>query len=324
MKSFLYKFIPVISAVLLLTGCSGIKNSEPYYKSGVCFDTVITISIYDAEGFDSSETMQKVLNGAFAECERYDDLFSRTKEGSDIYRINHAKGESVKVDEETATLINDALSYCAIPGSKADITIAPLKELWQQSNESIPDKEDIREALTHVNYKKVKVKGNEVTLLDPDAAIDLGFIAKGYVADRLKEYLVSKGVTSAVIDLGGNVACIGKKPDGSKFTIGIKMPFTKTNEIEKTVEVNDKSVVTSGIYERYFTVDDVIYHHVLNPLTGYPSDNDLSSVTIIADSSEEADALSTICLLNGESTAKQILEAFPDVEVIFLPRLEQK
>ena len=156
-------------------------------------------------------------------CQKYENLFSRTIDTSDVSRINQANGQPVTVDQETADLIKTALHYGDLSDGKFDITIAPLSELWNfgHNDGQIPDPAAIEEARSHVNYKNVKVDGTTVQLLDPKAAIDLGAIAKGYIADQLKEYLESAGIKHGLISLGGNTVAIGEKPDGSPFKIGV-------------------------------------------------------------------------------------------------------
>ena len=183
----------------------------------------------------------------------------------------------------------------------------------------MPEDAAIKEALSHVSYDTIRFGAgtssetalpvyNTVTLNDPQAAIDLGFIAKGYIADKLKEYLLSRGVESACISLGGNVITIGEKPDGSPFRIGIQEPFSADGTSIGTIDIQDLSVVTSGIYERCFYEDDILYHHILDTATGYPVENELASVTIICDSSTKADALSTSCLCMGLENGRQYLD----------------
>ena len=166
--------------------------------------------------------------------------------------------------------------------------------------------------------KVCQVDGCTVTLTDPEAAIDLGGIAKGYIADRIKDYLVSQGVKSAIIDLGGNILCVGKRPDGEPFRIGIQRPFADRSETAAIVEIDGKSVVSSGIYERYFEKDGVLYHHILNPDTGYPYDNGLVSVTIISDESVDGDGLSTSCFALGLEKGMELIDSLPDVYAVFI------
>ena len=157
-----------------------------------------------------------------------------------------------------------------------------------------------------------------MTLTDPKSAIDLGGIAKGYMADQLKEYLLGEGVTSAIINLGGNVLTIGEKPDGTSFNIGIQKPFDKQNATITSVQVKDSSVVTSGSYERYFKLGDTIYHHILNTETGYPCDNGLLSVTILSKESIDGDALSTACFTLGLEEGQKLIESLEDIDAIFV------
>ena len=160
---------------------------------------------------------------------------------------------------------------------------------------------------------------NKVRLKDAHAALDVGFIAKGYIADRLKEYMIAEGVTSGIINLGGNVLTIGNK-DGQDFKVGIQKPFADTGTALVSVASNDSSVVTSGIYERFFSLDKKIYHHILNPSTGYPVENELLSVTILSKDSTTGDALSTSCLLLGLEKGKELIESLDGVEAVFITK----
>ena len=156
--------------------------------------------------------------------------------------------------------------------------------------------------------------------LKKNTQVDLGGIAKGFIADKLKNYMVSEGVTSAIINLGGNVLTIGDN-NGDDFTIGIKKPFSKKeNEYSAKIKIKDKSVVTSGSYERYFKKDGKIYHHILNPKTGYPVENNLNSVTIISENSEYGDAYSTACFVLGLDKGMKFIEQQNDTEAIFITK----
>ena len=156
-------------------------------------------------------------------------------------------------------------------------------------------------------------------LTDPGAALDVGAIAKGYIADRVKEYLEDQGVRHAVIDLGGNIQTIGTKPDGSSYNIAIQRPFAKNGEAVTSVKIEDQSVVSTGIYQRYFeTEDGTIYHHILDPATGAPCRNNLYSVTIITDSSLTADALSTTCFLLGYEESMNLIDQLENVDAVFI------
>ena len=172
--------------------------------------------------------------------------------------------------------------------------------------------------MTHVDYHNVEIDGNLVRLSDPKSKIDLGAIAKGFIADKLKEYLKSEGVEHALIDLGGNVLAIGDKPDGSSFLIGIQKPFDDRGEPIASIELNDQAAVTSGTYQRYFEKDGDFYHHILQPSDGMPCNNGLNSVTILTDSSLTADALSTTTFLLGPDKGMDLINSLDGVEAVFI------
>lgn len=304
--------VPIVVLAFILG-----NNGKTYSKEGYYFDTYVKLTVY-------SKKDVAYLDECLKMCEEYDNLFSRNKDG-DIALINSKGFEGVNLQsEETYYLLKRSIEFSEITDGAADITIAPLVDIWGFNHDSLgnsgvtnkPSEEDIQKALNKVNYKNVKLEdGNRVKLCDEDMQVDLGFIAKGYVADKLKEYLVSKNVKSAIISLGGNVVVIGSKPDGSFYNIGIKDPDNSENIIN-SVSVSDKSVVTSGTYERFVEYDGVKYHHILETKTGYPADTDVRSVTVVSDSSLEGDALSTICLILGEEKSKEILEKY-NAEAIF-------
>ena len=295
-----------------MNGCS-LKTPEPISKTGIHFDTVIQIDIYD-----SNDT--ELLDQCFEQCQVFEQTISRTIETSEIYKINHANGKPIEVSEMTLELIQKGIEYGDLTNGKFDITIAPLIELWDFKNNTgnIPDKIAIQEALSHVNYKNIVIDGNKVSLTDPNAAIDLGGIAKGYMADYLKDYLISKDVENALINLGGNILTIGSKPDGTPFNLGIQKPFDKQGNAITSVKATDCSVVSSGVYERYFEVDDTLYHHILNTETGYPCDNKLLGVTILSKESADGDALSTSCFSLGLEEGKKLIESLNGIDAIFI------
>lgn len=301
------------AAVLLLSGCSRLPAEDDLIYTDTLFDTVIRIEVRDPVD-------RKVLEGCEKLCKKYDALFSKTNENSDIVRINTAGGAAVEVSADTIELIKKGLYYCELSGGLFDITIGSVSALWDFKAEepAVPSQDAIAGALSHVNYKNVIIQDNTVRLADPNAALDVGAIAKGYIADRIKEYLKEQDVSHAVINLGGNVLTLGTKTDGSKYNIGIQRPFDETGAAITSVKIADQSVVTTGIYERYFEVNGTIYHHVLAPSTGYPCENTLQSVTIITDSSLTADALSTVCFLLGYDRGMNMVKQLDNVDAIFI------
>ncbi|MBP0985474.1 MAG: FAD:protein FMN transferase, partial [Oscillospiraceae bacterium] len=172
----------------------------------------------------------------------------------------------------------------------------------------------------HIGYKKIEIEGSKVRLTDPETKLDLGGIAKGYIGDRMAEVLESKGVVSAVVNLGGNVICIGGKTDEDDFVIGVETPFSDRSEIIGKIRARDKTLVTSGVYERRIEVDGKTYHHILDSKTGWPVDTDLDAVTLIADKghSGDIDALSTICLIKGPDEGMKLIESMDGIEGVFV------
>lgn len=306
----------LVIACAFISGCG--RTAEPITETGFYLDTVVQITLYDTEG-DGSCTGN--IKECFSLINFYEHLFSTTIEGSDIWNINHSDGNPVTVADDTISLLQTALYYSELSGGQVDITVLPLSELWDfgsEGNAHRPDDADVKETVSHIDYHTVHIEGNTVTLSDPEAAIDLGFIAKGYIADRLKEYLLDQGVDSACISLGGNLITIGSKPDGQPYRIGIQRPFASEGEIITAINVTDASVVSSGIYERYFYEDEILYHHLLNTATGYPEDNNIAGVTILTSSSVDADALSTTCYFLGIEDGMKLIESLDDTEVLFI------
>ncbi|MEA4815264.1 MAG: FAD:protein FMN transferase [Lachnospiraceae bacterium] len=309
-------FAAVLALVALLCGC-GKSTAETLPASGNSFvlNTIASITIYESDG---KEKPSELINEAFSICENYERLLSRTIEESDVGKLNKGSGEPVLVSDETKYLIEQAIYYSEISDGAFDITIAPASILWDfaSDNPSPPDNYELTEALKHINYKNICFEENGISLKN-GAKIDLGGIAKGYIADKLSEYLKEHGVKSAIINLGGNIYALGSK-NGGAFSIGIQKPFGGVSELSGVVHVSDTSVVTSGTYERYFEYEGKIYHHILDPKTGMPVYNDIESVTIICHSSLSADALSTAAFVLGSEKGLQLIESLKDTEAVFI------
>lgn len=312
----------LVCPMLLFTGCGNITDAdtsttgnEPISISSIKLNTAVQITIYDSQD-------KALLDDCLALCDKYELVFSRTNEKSELYKLNHRKDTSDKdpnadgqttpypvsgtadtwhISEDLASLLSQGLSITRESDGAFDIAIAPLTSLWDFTAEDpkVPDDAAIQKALPLCSSDGVTIDGQDITLPSDDIQFDVGAIAKGYIADRMKDLLVKKGVKSAIINLGGNVLCIGSKPDGTPFKVGIQKPFADRNETEAVMDITGKSVVSSGIYERCFKQNGKLYHHILNPKTGYPYDNSLISVTIISDQSVDGDALSTTCFALG-------------------------
>lgn len=305
----------LLSVMSLLSGCTTPPESESLTMNGIYFDTVVQVQAWGAT--------EKIMNHCKELCEYYEELFSATIDSSEVSRINQAGGNPVNVSLETAELISKGIEYGRISEGRFDITIASASSLWDftdNTSKQLPDSEELAEAVEHIDYRCIQINGNTITLTDPEARIDLGGIAKGYIADRLKEYLISEGVEHALIDLGGNMLALGGRYDGSSFRIGIQKPFAETGTVMAAVSVLDKSVVSSGNYERYFEKDGIIYHHILDPDTGYPVQNSLNQVTIISDNSVDGDALSTTCFTLGLEEGMKLIQSMDNTEAIFVTK----
>ena len=299
------------------------ESQEPISTTAIKLNTAVTVTIYDSQD-------RNLLTECMNLCDKYEKIFSRTASDSELYKLNHRRltpvngtDHTYQVSDSLTELIQKGLYYSDFSDGAFDIAIEPLTSLWDFTAEDpqVPKDSLIQNALSKCDYHNISVGGkdnNEITLKADDTAIELGAIAKGYIADRLKEYLISQDVKSAIINLGGNVLCIGGKPDDSSFKIGIQKPFADRSETIAVMDIRDKSVVSSGIYERCFEQDGTLYHHLLNPKTGYPYDNGLIAVTIISDQSVDGDALSTTCFALGLEDGMKLAESLDDVQAFFV------
>ncbi len=305
-----YISLILVLPIIVFSFCSCSRNIYPLSSTQIMMDTVVTVTIYD--GDDS------VLSGAMKLCKKYENLLSRTVENSDIYRINHSNGKPVEINQDTAELLAFALDIAEKSNGAFDPTVLPLVELWDVTNsKTVPSDAEIKTLLPLVNYKNIILYGNHVTAKN-NAQLDLGGIAKGFIADKLKVYLKKNGVKSAIINLGGNTLLVGDK-NGGDFSVGIQKPFGKQNELCATVMMNDKTAVTSGVYQRFFEQNGRIYHHIIDPKTGHPTENGLYAVTVVTDLSSIADGLSTACLVLGVEKGKELAKQF-GAELIFIDK----
>ncbi len=323
----------IIMTAVMLCGCgTDTGGPDPVSDDGYYLDTICSVSIYrmtaeDGSVKDATEMEDEALaliGESFEVCGDLESKLSRTRKDSDVSRINEAGGEWTEVSEETRELIQKGMEYSHSSDGAFDITVGGVTKLWDfhaaEGEAKLPDEEALAKAVKHVNYRNLAIEGNRVRLTDPETEIDLGGIAKGYIGDRMTEFLESRGVTSAVINLGGNVICIGGKTDDSGFVIGVETPFSDRSEIIGKVEATDKTLVTSGVYERRIEVGGKSYHHILDTKTGWPAETDLDAVTLIADKGRSADidALSTTCLIKGAEEGMKLIEGMDGIEGVFV------
>lgn len=313
--------------LLSLVGCSNkslnYKNyaeEEPQGFTFDAFDTQCSISLY---GINNAEAFESVGNNLRLVIDAYENTLSRTKVDSDIYNINHRTSDSVMITDMTANIFQLGSDFYKWSKGKFDISAGTLIELWDIKNrKTLPTIEEINEARKHCgnfsytierNVDPDMIKCNRITFTgDRKTVYDVGALGKGYCCDSLKSIIEeNESVTAAIINLGGNVCTVGRlssRKNGA-FNIGIFKPFSG-NDIADTVKVVNKNVITSGNYQRYFKVegDDRIYHHIIDPSTGYPTDNGIDSVSIVSDNGLLGDYLSTACMLMGIEDSKPLID----------------
>jgi len=222
--------------------------------------------------------------------------------GSDVWNLNEAAGHgAVPLQPETVEVLREALHYSRLSGSAFDVTAAPLTDLWRRcgKQQKVPDGDEIRRLQALVGYQHLEVGDDTACLSSEGCAVDLGGIAKGLAADACVQLYRAEGVESAFVNLGGNVKAIGGKTPSEPWSVGLQHPGLPRGASFASLAVVDESVVTSGSYERFATVDGHRYHHIIDPRTGWPSDSGLQSVTVICESSMKADALSTAAFVLG-------------------------
>ena len=288
--------IILIATIIMLCGCTDWGSNESGHMAErdiFAMDTFMNLKAY-------GEQADNAIGEASEKITELEDMLSVTDEKSDIWKINHANGSEVNVNEDTLRIIDTAIDIGNKTNGSLDITVYPVLKEWGFTTGSykIPDDVIITQLLERVDYFRVKTNTRSVTI-PQDHQIDLGALAKGYTGDRIIEILSEHGIESAIINLGGNVQTMGRKPDGSLWNVAVTDPFSPNSNL-CVVAVENKAVITSGSYERYFVGEDgKKYWHIIDPSDGYPADNGLVSVTIIGESGLMCDALSTALFVAG-------------------------
>lgn len=297
------KRIALILLCLLLAGCGTQTAAEPVRRTVFAMDTVMNLTVYGGSEAD--------LQNAEDELNRLDALLARTKPDSAVYALNH---EGSVRDATLAELCARANDISAETGGAFDVTVAPVLALWgfgeNAESQCVPDADALTEALSHVGYNALTLSDGGVTVnLAPPAQADFGGIAKGYAAEKLLHRV--EHTTGAVLDLGGDVALHGTKPDGSKWRVAVKDPMDGGAYLG-VLEATDVCVMTSGVYERYFEENGVRYHHILDPRTGYPAASGVVSATVICADGVRADALATACCVLGADASLELRARLAD------------
>ena len=309
----------LIFSLAILGGCSkDNKSTEPLSRSEVLMGTVVTVSLYDSND-------EAILDKVFNKVKDLESILSINENGTLVDEINEEAGiKPVKVDNDTYNIVKKGIEYSNLSNGLFDISVGPIVKLWNIGlpEARVPSQEEIDEKLPLIGYSDIEIDDTNKTIFlkRKGMIIDLGGIAKGYTADVISNILTEEGVKSAIINLGGNVFAHGSKVNGDDWKIGIQNPFTERGGIIGTITTSNKSVVTSGIYERYIEQDGVKYHHILSPFTGYPYDNEIAGITIVSDKSVDGDALSTSVFAMGVEKGMEFVNTLDGIDAIFITK----
>lgn len=298
----------ILLTILLLSGCAA-PEEEPCRRELLAMDTVMTLTVYGENGEQAARLGE-------ARIRELEALLSVTGEDSELYRANHSGGAPTHLSADTSALLTQALALCEDTSGALDVTIYPVVRAWGFTTGSyrIPSEEEIRGLLEQVDYTRVALTDGSLTLPE-GMELDLGAVAKGYTGDQLMSLFVREGVTSAIVELGGNVQALGAKPDGSPWQVALQAP---EGGYAGVLRVINKAVVTSGGYQRYFEENGETYWHIMDPSTGRPARSGLLSVTIVADRGVVGDALSTALFVMGKEDAAAYWRARQDFDFVLL------
>ncbi len=306
----------LLLSLLLLAGCSaGGKENAGVTEDFFAMDTVMSITAYDGD--------KDAVTAAVQEVNTLEALFSRTRTESEISAVNAASGsgKNVAVSEVTYSILANALSLSRRTGDAFDITIAPVMDAWgfTKGEYRVPSEQELDALLPLVDDSTLELDSAtfSVCLPKPGMAIDLGAIAKGFAADKVLEVLTAHKVTSAIVNLGGNISVLGTKSDGSGWRVAVRDPKSSESYV-CVLTLTGKTLSTSGGYERYFEENGKTYHHIIDPKTGYPAETGLTSVTAVSSSGATADALSTACFVLGEDKALGLWRSSSDFELVLV------
>lgn len=318
----LKKILCILMVLLLLVGCQpqSEDQAQPISESTFMLGTVISVTLYES-------VEDSFFDDLFETVSRVEEKMSRTISSSEVSRMNDLAmsddyDQDILIDEEVYFVIEKALEYGEKSKGKFDITMAPIVDLWAigTEGERIPGQSEINDALRYTGLERIKLSGPNKINLAENTQIDLGGIAKGYAADVISDYLKKKNINKAIINLGGNVKVIGEKARNTPFKVGIQDPLNDRNNYLGIISLSDKTIVTSGDYERYFEVGDRRYHHIFDPETGYPYETNVASVTVISDDSIDADALSTILYLMEVEEGIEFVNSLEGIECIYVTK----
>ena len=318
-----------LAGVFLFTGCSdrreavqqqleNQKMENRHEATSFAMDTIMTFTVIHEDG-------DELIIDAEQEIRRLENLLSITLENSEISKLNAAAGkEAVEVSEDTWTLLEAGKNLGAGTDGAFDIAISPVVKAWgfTEAEHHVPTQAELDTLLPLTNPDDVVLEKGTVYLQKEGMAVDLGGITKGYASDKVASMLKGKGVESAIISLGGNVYGVGTKPNGDQWEVALANPLD-ANDYCGLISIENKAVVTSGGYQRFFEENGKKYHHIIDPATGYPAENGLLSVTIISESGMEADVLSTALFVMGLENALEYWQKNGGFEAIFITEADE-
>lgn len=305
MRRLLRVFLTLLWA-LSLCAC----QDAPRQVTSFALDTVCTVTVYRGQD-------EQAGRDALAEVDVQEARLSRHITGSKMDQLNQDGFLALDASLESLFLLAQRVNV--LTDGAFDITLGRISDLWNFTapQPQIPDAEALEKALSSSGMACLTLQDGQA-VLTKDALVDLGGIAKGYIAMQAAQLLRGQGVESAIVNLGGNVVLIGQRPGGGDYRVGVQKPFEPNGTLIATLAVQDCSVVTSGVYQRFFELDGVRYHHVLDPATGYPAQTDLLSATVVCQDAAYADALSTAFLILGKDRALALAQQLEGVEALFV------
>lgn len=304
----------VLAAGAVLTGCGGEQKVSSQSSQVFAMDTVMLLTVY-------GDQAQQGLDQAEQTIQKLEKLWSATDETSEIWALNHSGGNWVELSEDTREILSRGLELCALTDGALDLTAYSAVQAWGFPTGAyrVPDEAELEQLVGTIDYTQVELDDNQARLPE-DMSLDLGAVAKGRLGEVLSQDLKELGVTSALLELGGNIQTVGTKPDGSRWRVGIQDPNSQEGGYLAIVEVADQAVVTSGDYQRYFEQDGQTYCHIMDPATAAPADSGVDSVSIVGSDGTVCDALSTALFVMGEEKGAQFWKGYPelDFEAIFV------
>ena len=311
--NFYIRVLPILLLVFIFSGCKAKSDEINSATRDDLLGTTITISIYE-----------NVHDSIFSQCfEAIADIEARmsvNRLDSEISLLNKNSGGAFSVSDDIFELVKKAVHFSNLTDGAFDVSIGSVMELWKQDGFflALPSPNEINEKLSYVGYQGISFPGANEILMPDGMRLDLGAFAKGHALVVVRDILVENGVSHALLDFGGDIYTLGKKPDDSNWRVAIKTPIIGDNSLVCLVEVSDMCVMTSGGYERYFEEDGIYYHHIIDPVTGYPAASGLLSVTVISNDPLGADALSTAGFVLGLEQGMSLIQGFEGYEAIFI------